>query len=388
MEKEKRIRIFRRVMGGPVGLFLRLKLNAVWDPLPALSGGVLIVSNHNTDYDPLIIASATERSIHFVATEGIKRIPVAGWLADRFCWIILHYKGRAGISTVRAMLSALKAGNPVMVFPEGNRSFNGITGAFEPSIAKVAKKAGTPLATYRIEGGYLTSPRWGSGVRKGKMRARLVKLYSPEQLSAMSESEVRDAIAADIYEDAYAAQREKRIEYKGRRRAEGIESTLFLCPGCGAMGTMHGRGDRLECQCGFGAFYDNFGYIVSDAGEKYTVTGLDSKNHEYIRSLPAGKDSEEVLFRDTVEVHSVNNDHTAGERKTVQLLATPAGLRIGKIRLGFGEISGLAIQGRNRMQVTYEAADGPQLVEINGPASFSALKYLYLYNNYREGAVN
>ena len=49
---------------------------------------------------------------------------------------------------------------------------------------KLAKSAGVRVVTYRIEGGYLTQPRWSTGTRRGKLFGRLIHVYEPAELKA------------------------------------------------------------------------------------------------------------------------------------------------------------------------------------------------------------
>ena len=107
-------------------------------------------------------------------------------------------KGRQGAKTVKQMLRALQEGHRVCIFPEGNRSFNGVTMDMETSIAKVAKKSKAKLVTFRIEGGYLTQPRWSTTTRRGKTRGRLINVYTPEQLAEMSDGQISEAIITDL----------------------------------------------------------------------------------------------------------------------------------------------------------------------------------------------
>ena len=156
-------------------------------------------------------------------------------------------KGRQGAKTVKQMLRALQEGHRVCIFPEGNRSFNGVTMDMETSIAKVAKKSKAKLVTFRIEGGYLTQPRWSTTTRRGKTRGRLINVYTPEQLAEMSDGQISEAIITDLYEDAYETQERERIRFKGKDLALGIESTLFVCPKCGEIGKLHSKEDRFYC---------------------------------------------------------------------------------------------------------------------------------------------
>ena len=50
---------------------------------------------------------------------------------------------------------------------------------------RLAKKAGVPVYTYKIEGAYFAHPRWAKYLRRGKVTGQLVNKYTPEQLKEM-----------------------------------------------------------------------------------------------------------------------------------------------------------------------------------------------------------
>lgn len=357
--------------------WVRRKFNFVCDDLREVPEPYLLVSNHNTDFDPIFIANSLHRKksfIYFVATEAITRMGFLGWWVRRYFDPIVHYKGKLGINTVKEMLAKLKRGHNVAVFPEGNRSFNGQTNEFVSTIGKLAKKSGATLVTYRINGGYFASPRWGKGVRKGKVYGQVVNVYSPEQLASMQEDAVNAVIHDDIYEDAYLRQVTEQQTYIGKDRALGLESALFRCPSCGKIGTLHSVGDRFYCDCGFSAEYDDYGYLRFDDGTVHTITELDLDNRRYISEISSGE-GEELLFEDDVTLKEIDTHHNVIRTVETHLEAYRDRLQLGSESLYFRDIDGLAINQRNLLILHI----GDKHYDISGPISFSALKYKYLY---------
>ena len=72
---------------------------------------------------------------------------------------------------------------------------------------KLVRNSGATLVTYRLEGNYLSAPRWGKGTRRGKINARLVGVYPPEELKKMKPDEITALINKDIFEDAWERQK-------------------------------------------------------------------------------------------------------------------------------------------------------------------------------------
>ena len=235
---------------GYVKKFERLKkpgnLIAKWfgytyDTISAADEPYLILSNHNTDLDPVFVGVAVERHSYFVATENIMRKPTVAWLMKKVFDPIIHYKGKTGTVSVKNILKTLRSGCSVAMFAEGNRSFNGVTCHISPATIKLARKSGVNVVTYRIEGGYLTQPRWASSFRRGKMRGRLIHVYTPAELKAMTDEEAYTRLCSDLYEDCYATQEREHQHFRGKALAEHLETALFMCPECKVISALHSR---------------------------------------------------------------------------------------------------------------------------------------------------
>ena len=357
--------------------FVKWKFNLSCEDISDIEGPYLLLSNHNTDFDPAFLGQAMKKQAYFVATENITRMGLAGRFLVYFLRPIIHYKGRAGINTVKEILRELKSGHNVCMFPEGNRSFNGLTNPIVATTGRLAKKSGASLVTYRLDGGYFSSPRWSCTFRKGKITGKKVHVYTPDMLRLMSENEINEAIRKDLYVDAYAEQEREPVRYRGRNLAEGIESAVFMCPRCRRIGTMHGNGNDITCTCGFHAVYDEYGYLQEDSGKKVTVTEIDAQQQKLIESLLT-KDADEVLFSDSVTAQEIDNaTHAVISSSEVKMTAFPGRFTIGEEDVPFSEITGLSIHTRNTL-IMY-CMNGAKHIDIKGPASFSALKYLYLY---------
>lgn len=227
-----------------------------------LDGPCLVVSNHVTTWDPLLLSmSFPDKPIRFVASEHIFRHGLVSRLLNWLVAPIPRKKAASGADTVMASLRALKAGDSVCIFAEGDASWDGLTHPVFPATGKLARMAGVPLVTYRLEGGYLSLPRWSKKLRRGKMRGVIVGVYPPETLKAMKGPEITALIDRDLFEDAWARQRQEHIPYRGKDRAEGIERGFFLCPKCGGLGTARGAGDRVRCACGLDLLYTEEGFF-------------------------------------------------------------------------------------------------------------------------------
>ena len=258
----KRHQIYYRLLHPLVVLFLWIRFGYRFKRAKNLPETYIVLSNHTTDYDPILVGASFNRQMYFVASEHIARWPLAYKFLKHCFAPIIRYKGTTATATVMEMLRAVKAGRNVCMFAEGNRSWDGDTAEISPATGKVVKSARCGLVTYRIEGGYFVSPRWGKGLRRGRLYGAPVNVYTKEQIAAMSVDEINEVINRDLHEDAYARQLESPAKYKGKYPAEQMESLLFICPGCHGIDTMHSQGDTMTCSnCSASFRYNEYGML-------------------------------------------------------------------------------------------------------------------------------
>jgi len=378
MDELRRHQIFYKCVLPFVHVFNKWKFNYEYDNLKEEEGPFLILANHNLELDPLLIGDAVGNHMYFVASEHLLRKGIASKLLMYFLKPIIHMKGRQGAKTVKQMLRALQEGHKVCIFPEGNRSFNGVTMEMQASIAKVAKKAKVKLITYRVEGGYLTQPRWATNLRKGKLRGRLIHVYEPEQLTQMSDEQISEAIITDLHEDAYETQKREPVKFKGTHLAEGLESTIFTCPKCGEMGKLHSQDNRFYCDCGFEITYDVYGYLTDREGKQYTVTELDRLQREELKQKTVNWEADRPLFEDQVTIYRIGANHELIGTEVGSFKAYVDRLECGGESLDYAGMDGMAIYSRNAMIIHHPSVEGH--LEVKSDIAFNALKYLYLYN--------
>ena len=296
---------FLSVLVRPV---LRAKFNLSGEKLQA-DGPFLLVSNHVTGWDPLLVGVCLGgRQAYFVASEHIFRL---GLLTKVLHWLLApipRRKASTGMDTVKACLRHLHAGHSVCLFAEGEQCWDGRTGPIFPATGKLAKSSGAALVTFRLEGGYLSLPRWGKHICRGAVHGHPVGVYSPKELKKLSPQEINALIERDIAEDAWERQRQRPVRYRGKRRAEGMERALYACPGCRRIGTLRTDRDRVFCPCGFERRYTEYGFF--EPMEPFeTLTDWDLWQRELLRARDFAHEGD-LLFQDVgLELKRIQSDH-------------------------------------------------------------------------------
>ena len=245
-------------------LLMKALLNYSYEPAPKLEGPCLILSNHVTDFDPILVGLSFPEHMYYVAGENVMRMGFLSKLVSRYASVIQRVKGTTDAEAALQILRTLRKGRNVCMFAEGNRTFTGETLPVVPATSKLVKLSRSTLVTYRLTGGYLSTPRWSPHRRKGKMTGAVVGVYPPEEIKKMTEAEIAALLARDLYENAYETQARAPVAFKGKALAETLETALYLCPKCHRIDTLHSRGDRFFCDCGLSLTMDAYGFFRGD----------------------------------------------------------------------------------------------------------------------------
>ena len=329
--------ILYRLLALVVSPFLRLIFRFRYE-LQRLDGPTLVICNHVTNCDPLLVAICFRKDhMHFVASEHLFRL---GWVSAVIQYItdpIPRRKATSGADTAMACLRKLRGGRNVCLFAEGECTWDGVTAPIVPSTGRLAKMANATLLTCRLEGGYLTAPRWGKGLRPGKMGFRVVGKYSPEELKKLDGQQIEALIQRDIHVDTWESQRQEPVAYRSRRRAENLQTVLYLCPRCRRSGTLASKGKFLRCSCAAQWEFTEFGRFVP-AEPFENIAQWDAWQS---RELAAQK---ALVLRDAdVTVFRIEEGHRQTAVETGELVLENGVLRCGKLAWELTRIDDFAL---------------------------------------------
>lgn len=292
MDKYKRHKILWKIIRFIASPILRPIYKYSCQLAPKLESPYLVLSNHNTDLDPGLVALSFPQQMYFVASEHVYRAGFASKVLRYAFEPIAKRKGTADTVTVMKTIRALREGKNVCLFPEGQKSFDGRTGQINIATGKLVKASKASLITYKLEGGYFTTPRWGYGIRKGKMYGSIVNIYTKEDLDKLSPEEITDLIKKDLWEDAYQRQSENPIAYKGKNLAKGLQHAFCICPKCKKIDTISSIKNKVFCtSCDFSATIDKFGYFDESCKFK-TVAQWEDFQQEELKSFVESKNKE------------------------------------------------------------------------------------------------
>lgn len=131
-------RISRAVVRVYLKLFYRWRIYGAKN-IPT-SGSVILISNHISNFDPVVVICSTDRQIHYLAKEELFRVPILGKLLSIYGTFPIK-RGGNDRKAIKTGLEILKNGKVLGIFPEGTRSKTGEMGKGLPGAALFALKS-------------------------------------------------------------------------------------------------------------------------------------------------------------------------------------------------------------------------------------------------------
>ena len=123
------------------------------------TGAALLVSNHVTFVDALVISAACRRPVHFIMDEAIFNAPIIRTLARAMKAIPIASARDDAAVLERAFhmtAQALRDGDLVCIFPEGRLTRDGLIGTFRAGLMRILSETPVPVIPLAIVG------LWGS----------------------------------------------------------------------------------------------------------------------------------------------------------------------------------------------------------------------------------
>ncbi len=367
-------------------LHFRIKYNLKVKVYKEVNYPALILSNHVTSLDPFIVGSYFKQPLYYMASMDLFQHFFLGKFIQFLVNPIPKAKSKkSDLTAIKSCIKVVRENGTICIFPEGNRSVTGELGHVDKSIAKLAKTLKLPIVLFNIHGGYGTEPRWGQGVRRGKMHGEIKKILTFEEYQDME----LDDLYNIIVENLKVNDLDYHNYYKSNKNAMYLERVLYVCPVCEKVSTLESNKNILKCNaCGLSVTYKNDltmdcscdQFKFKNVLEWYNFQLKISKNKEF----PNG----DVIYQD--EVNLVKP----------RLYKTKVKLGCGILKMyndsflvqmekekyvfEFDKIEAVTYLGKKKMNIYYEG----ETYQVFGKINANFIKYVHMYyiqNNKKEG---
>lgn len=177
---------------------LTLRLFANWEVkgienIPPM-GPLIIIANHQANMDPPMLVASLTRRVYFLAKSNVFSNRFVSWLLDAYGAFPLDREKDMDIAAYRWVISQLKEGKPIVLFPEGTRSPGGMIRA-KSGFAQIALHTQAPILPVGIVG----TENLGAWTRvffpTGKLTINIGSVFSLPDVQGKPNKEIIDSFA-------------------------------------------------------------------------------------------------------------------------------------------------------------------------------------------------
>ena len=144
------------------------------------TGGVLIAANHASYLDIPILGCGLPRRASYMGRMDLFPGPV-GWLMRHLGWIPIR-RERVDRGGFEEAISRIKAGEAVIIYPEGGRTEDGRLQPGKPGVGMIVAATGGPVIPAHLAGTFDVLP---PGARRIRLRPMRVTYGAPIDFSAL-----------------------------------------------------------------------------------------------------------------------------------------------------------------------------------------------------------
>jgi long-chain acyl-CoA synthetase len=137
-------------------------------------GAFIVASNHCSHLDTGAVVTAFGDRGHELFIMGARDYffnrRLKGWFFHTFLNVIPFDRGENVIEGLRLAQAVLRAGRPVLIYPEGRRSATGELQSFKSGIGLLGVELGVPIVPCCVEGTHAALPKGRTFPRHAKIR--------------------------------------------------------------------------------------------------------------------------------------------------------------------------------------------------------------------------
>jgi len=144
-------------------------------------GGALLLVNHQSYIDPLVVAVGMQRPVSYLARHNLFHVPVIGWILKN-TYVMPIRRNSAATESIRLAVERIQQGYYVGIFPEGTRSQDGSLQEIKPGFLAIVRRTKAPVIPVGIAGAGDAYPKGAFFIRPRTVRVVVGKPFSPDEL--------------------------------------------------------------------------------------------------------------------------------------------------------------------------------------------------------------
>lgn len=149
-------------------------------------GALLVLSNHQSHLDPVLIGLTLDRRLNFLARETLFGFAPFRSLILSLDAIPIDREG-LGLSGLKETLARLRRGEAVVIFPEGTRSPDGELQPIKPGFCALARRADVTLLPLAIRGAHQVWPKGQLFPWPGRVEVVVERPISPAEVKELDD---------------------------------------------------------------------------------------------------------------------------------------------------------------------------------------------------------
>jgi len=160
-----------------------------------LTGGLLFVANHQSNFDIPILVGHVPRDKGFIAKLELLQVPsFSRWMKYIGCIFIDRKDPRQSLTAINGAAERLKAGHSLVIFPEGTRSADGTVGPFKAGGLKLAMKARVPIVPVTISGSKNIMPKGTSLIKSASVNVIISPPLFLDEFRGMDSNQISEKV--------------------------------------------------------------------------------------------------------------------------------------------------------------------------------------------------
>lgn len=165
-----------------------------------------VIANHQGGFDIPLLVGYMPRSVGFIAKKELRYVPVLStWMKATNCIFIDRSNRRAAAASVEQAIEQIKAGQPLVIFPEGTRSRGPEMNPFRSGSLKVPIRSKALIVPVTIDGSYLMKEANGGLLRPASVT---ITIHDPVDAAAFKDEQTRElaSLLSAIIESALSGE--------------------------------------------------------------------------------------------------------------------------------------------------------------------------------------